>query len=735
MSAKRKTKKPKRPRRAPKPAPRKPAPIRDVDRDAYARHTTAAAARQEKQSRSGRDIGPIRPIADVARREACHQDPERFCLTYNPEAFKLPFCQDHRDAIARIKEAFTLGALYAFAMDRGKGKTTLCRMLALWTMSYGILRYLFMIGANATKAEDNLAALKSYIRFLPRYREDFPEISQAAEHLGGIAQKAGGQLCNGEPTLIEWSQDRIILPTVPTPDNWPKKWPRRADCMAPTSGSVIGASGLTGDGLRGSLLTLNTGESLRPDGVLLDDPQTPESARSLTQIATRTQLISADILGMAGPGKTISAVMPCTVIAPGDMIDQVLDRKKNPVWRGERRGILRSMPKNLEAWDRYFEVYAECAQKEPPDYDAANAYYCGHRAELDAGAEASWPERKLPHEISAVQHAMHLYFRDKFSFWSEFMNRPLAPVMEGKRLESDKVAARVSGLEEGIVPLNASILTAGVDVGQNVLWFVVAAWEPTTFTGSIIAYGAWPQQDQPYFTNSDAKRTLGLAYPDHDEDGAIQSGLSALASWLLGREWVNEGKTPLKIGLQLVDSKWKPDTVCEWCRRSEHAAIILPSQGRYVGAKSIKHWHQFEKRPGERLGLHWLIGPIAKSKRATRIAAVDVNFWKTTIAEKLTVSPANKGAITIWGRPGQDHRMLADHCCAQFWTDVSANGRTVREWQVKPDRKDQDHLWDCLVYATAAASIQGCVLPATAESQPAKKGASWSQRQKSRRRG
>src|SRR5262249_3527758 len=159
----------------------------------------------------------------------------------------------------------------------------------------------------------------------------------------------------------------LILPTVPPPANWPRSWALRGDGMVPTSGSVVSASGLTGDGIRGSLLTLPTGDSLRPDLVLLDDPQTAESARSPAQNAMREQLIAADVLGMAGPGRTISAVMPATVIAPGDMVDCLLDRQKHPLWRGERTRMLRSMPTDLDAWERYREVWARCALREPPD--------------------------------------------------------------------------------------------------------------------------------------------------------------------------------------------------------------------------------------------------------------------------------------------------------------------------------------------------------------------------------
>jgi hypothetical protein len=95
----------------------------------------------------------------------------------------------------------------------------------------------------------------------------------------------------------------VVLPTVAPPANWPRHWPLRADGMVPTSGAVVSASGLTGEGIRGSLLTLTTGEMVRPDLVLLDDPQTHESAHSQTQNVTREQLVGADVLGMAGPGQ------------------------------------------------------------------------------------------------------------------------------------------------------------------------------------------------------------------------------------------------------------------------------------------------------------------------------------------------------------------------------------------------------------------------------------------------
>src|SRR5262245_10104363 len=331
-----------------------------------------------ESSQTGREIAPLPEIANVRRRSRCRRSLKLFCEVYNPGAFSLSWSADHMKAIARIEEAVLLGALYAYALPRGSGKTTLLRMAALWALSYGHRRYVFSIGANQEKAGDTLAAVKTWMRFLPDYVADFPEVGYPANRLGGIAQRAGGQLCEGEPTLIEWGKERIILATVLPPGNWPRGWPRRSDGVAPTSGAVLSASGLTGDGIRGSLLTLTTGETIRPDLVLLDDPQTSESSNSPTQNVTRERLVSADVLGMAGPGRSISAMMAATVISPGDMVDNLLDRTKHPLWRGERTRLLKSMPGNLDAWERYREVWARCALKEPPDFAEANAHYRTH---------------------------------------------------------------------------------------------------------------------------------------------------------------------------------------------------------------------------------------------------------------------------------------------------------------------------------------------------------------------
>lgn len=706
-----------------------------MPKHSYEQHRDRQGEQQRQQSRSGRDIGPIPEIANPRRRARCRGSLRLFCETYNPEAFSLAWSDDHLRGIARLEEAATRGALYAFAMPRGSGKSTLSRMAALWAISYGLRRYAFTIGANLSKAREAMQAIKTWVRFLPLYVADFPEIAYPVAKLAGIAQRAVGQLSEGTPTLIEWSQDRVILPTVKPPPNWPKSWKLRADGYVPTSGAALSAAGLTSDGIRGSLLTLSTGATIRPDLVLLDDPQTPESAVSPAQNEKRERLISADVLGMAGPGQTISAVMPCTVIAPGDMADRILTRSLHPLWRGERTRLLRRMPEDLAHWEDYLEEYRRCAQLEPPDYTTANAYYLAHQERLEAGCEASWPERKLPGEVSAIQHAIHLYARSPAAFFAEYQNTPLDRKAEDRgQLVADTLAARINRHDRGVAPAQASRVVAMVDVQGDLLYWLVCALADD-YTGAVIDYGTYPEQGRPYFTLSDARPTLPQVVGISSVEGSVFAGLERLADSLLTREWRVDGRSSgLRIERMLVDANWgqSTDTVYRWARHTAHAAVVTPSHGKAIGARAAP-MSEWQRQDGERRGLNWRLRQ--SRHRSGRYVIYDTNFWKTFAASRLIQPLGERGAITLFGDKSYIHRLLSHHLTAEYRSREPGD-REVDVWSLRPERPD-NHWWDCYVGCMVAASIQGAILAGTEKGAAprAKERVSWSELQRRSREG
>jgi len=594
--------------------------------------------------------------------------------------------------------------MLAIAMPRGSGKTTLCRLGVLWAVAFGHIIYPFLIGANEEKAVANLDAIKLWMRELHPFVDDFPEISHGVRLLGGIANRASGQICGGEPTFIRWEKTRVVLPRVLKPKNM--RW--RKGRWAPTSGAVIGVSGLTGEGIRGSLFAHPDGRQVRPDLVLLDDPQTDESARSRQQNIDRLALIRGAVLGMAGPGKRISAVMPCTVIRPGDMIDQVLDRKKHPLWRGVRTKLLRSMPANMGAWEAYWEVYRECMARSVPTMEPANDYYRDHRDELDAGASASWKARHSVDEVSAIQHGMNLLCeRGLEAFMSEFQNSPLDPAEEEPlHLTAEQIAAKVCGLDRALVPKQAQHLAAYVDVHDRLLYYVVSAWSPD-FAGVVIDYGTYPPQPGAYFAQSSAPRAMADLHPGLTEDARLLAGLNALVSAMLAKAFRREDQAEVRIGRLLIDAKWgqKTELVKQFCRRHpQGGSVLLPAMGIGFGP-TRKTFSEYRPEPGAVIGLNWR---LATQTGGDRVVSIDTNWWKTFAATRLAMPVGTPGGWELFGREPRVHALFADHCVAEEPKTIvhKESGRERVQWEWKPGRPD-NHYWDCLVGSAVAGSMLG----------------------------
>jgi len=667
----------------------------------YDAHRRDMAERRAQQSAAGRDIGPTPAIADPKRRKRCERNLALFARTYNPATFYWPWSPDLREVIETIEQSIFSGGMTAIALPRGGGKSSICRTAVLWAVSYGLVAYPFIIAANAEKASESLGALKIWMRTLEPYDVDFPEITRAARYVRGQANRAQGTLCNGQETFFRWEADRIVLPRVPPPPNGETDGP-----WARTSGIVIGTSGLTGEGIRGSLFAHPDGRSVRPDFVLLDDPQTDESARSVLQNAERLSLITGAVLGMAPPGKQMAAVMPLTVIQPGDMADKVLDRKENPLWRGIRRKLLTTMPTNMADWQEYFEVYNSGMGQTKQDIKPANRYYRTHRAQLDAGASASWRFRKGANEVSAIQHAMNLYCRLKPArFMAEFQNEPLVPDEAADLLTPLGVAAQFNRLPRGMVATKAQYVTGFIDVHDEILYWTVSAWEPD-FTGGPVDYGVYPSQPVPYFVHSWVRRKLADVHPSAGKEGAIQAGLDVLVGQLLSREWMREDGAAMKVGRLLVDCAYDRDLVCAFCRRSPHSGIVMPTRG-YPVPRGQEWSGHFLGKEGGQTGFHWRIPP---PKGGGRYVLTDVNFWKSLAWERFRVAVGNPGAWSLFGDDPKAHAMLADHYCGERPVWVVAKGMGRWEWEVKEKRNDV-HWWDCLVGTAAAAAMLGVMIP------------------------
>ena len=659
----------------------------------YEEKKNAARNRNLALAMAGRDIGELPDVVNPERKKRCRTNFRMFCEEYFPETFSLEWSPDHLKAIHKIETAVLKGGLFALAMPRGSGKSSLTEVAAIWAMLYGHREFIMLIGATESAALELLDSLMTEFEINEHLAADFPEVCYPIQQLDGIANRCAGQLYHGERTRITWTSNEIVLPTIKG---------------SAASGIVVRVAGITGR-IRGMKYKRPDGRSVRPSLVVIDDPQTSESAGSLEQTRKRIRVLAGDILGLAGPGQKISGIMPCTIIRPGDMADIILNRQTHPDWNGERTKMVYEFPKNMKLWEQYAEIRAE-ALREEGNFRRATEFYEAHRAEMDEGAKVSWEARYNHDEISALQHAMNLKFQDEIAFAAEYQNDPLPEDTGGEEILSiDAICAKINGLPHNKVPLACDRITLFIDVQKALLFYVVTAWAEN-FTGSVIDYGSWPDQHRREFSLADANPTIQSEFPRAGLEGGLYAALTALTDDLLGREWEREDGAVLKIERALIDANWgtSTDLVYQFCRESKFAGIVLPSHGRYVGASS-KPMTEYRKQPGDRLGFNWMMPSVAK-KRAVRHVIFDSNFWKSFVHARLAVSTGDKGSLTLYGRIPSIHQLLAEHLTAEYRVKTQGRGRTVDEWKLKPEHHD-NHWLDCLAGCAVCGSMLGCSLP------------------------
>jgi len=673
----------------------------------YSRGKTAESA----------DIGAIHPVANPKRREACRLNLEKFLVTYFPHSSgKNPLSDDHKALIAYLQNIVLHGGRLADAVYRGFAKTTITENTAIYAVLYGHRGFVALFGATGTLSKENIESIKSELETNDLLDEDFPEVTQAIRALEGKPQRCKSQTCEGELTHIVWTAKKIVLPTI-------------AGSLA--SSAIIVANGLMAAS-RGMKHKRSDGTASRPDLVLVDDPQTDESAEKPARVKKRLSVLRKVILKLAGHQKKLACVVNGTIIQKDDMMDELTDGKRNRSFQRVRIKMVRKWADAHET--HWMGPYAKLRQSydidDPDDQARAHAeateYYRANREAMDAGCQVSWDHCFDPEsEISGIQHAYNLLIDDGADvFAAECQGEP-------RDSEADEDAPRLAGIPErinrlarGMAPIWANRLVGFCDVQGKVLYYLVLALADD-FTAAVIDYGTQPEQPREYFTLREVPRTLQQDLEAAQKQGvekkgsqeaAIWHGLDLLSERIINKSWPREDNTLLRIERFLVDSggTWT-DTIYEWCRRSAYGAIVMPSKGESVACQK-RPMTEWDIKPHERPGFHTIV-TTDPTRRAVRLLKFDPYFWKTFIARRLaTLGP---GSLSAFGESKERHKMLDDHLKAESPEKTFGRGRTVWVWSQRPGQ--DNHLLDCLVGSYAAGSLQGCRLGENRPKETAKK--------------
>ena len=610
----------------------------------------------------------------------------------------------HLETIKAIEEAVVKGAIQCLALPRGSGKTSLCQAAVVWAILTGRRRFGVLIAANQSRANQLLNDIKTWLETNELLLEDFPEVVYPIRKLEGISQRQRAQTYKGEKTAIDWKSGVLVLPTIPG---------------SKSSGSRLAAIGLTSSGLRGLSAATREGEKIRPDLALADDPQDAERADSLEQTETRERIIKADVLGMSGPGKKIALLVTTTVIRADDLADRLLDHSKNPEFRGKRYSLVSGLPDNMNLWRKYADLRAVDLEG-GGDGKTATDFYKSNRAEMDKGCKPLWKERYNEDEISAVQNAMNLYFRDEASFRSEYQNEALDFSPNATVIDSVILANAGTNYPRGWIPSDADFVTAFIDVHKSLLYYCVAAFD-RAFNGVLLDWGTYPKQNRAVFEMKDAFPDLFVAGKTNALESALYRGLHTLVESLFAREFIREDGSEIQIERVGIDAGWGQthQLVLKFIRESGRRAMLYPSVGRFYGPTS-RQIDDYTTAQTSRRGDHWLLyrDPV---KAPNGQVMFDSNHWKTRLLTGLNSKLGDPARLRVDG-DFNEMRLLAKHLGAENMYVKEADGKRKEIWESKRKGWTDNHLLDCFVGCLVAASINGAtMLGAPDERKPRRK--------------
>lgn len=643
---------------------------------------------------AGRDVS-VRVCSDPVRRAELESDTPGWLCFFLPHLFFNPFSPAQLEWIAEIEQRATFGGDKALAAPRGEGKTMIALGVTLKLLLTGELRFPLLCAATGPAAAQLLGNVKFEIEFNDQIAEWYPEVVDCVRALEGATQRQRMQTVDGERTHLVWERDIVVFPTLP--DKY------RSRCR----GSVLMTRGLDA-AIRG----INY-RGKRPDFVLVDDPETRESAKSASQCEERERTIERDLAGLAGPGARYGRLMLCTLQNRTPCIAaKYTDPTQKPSWNGKRYRMLVTLPKRQELWEEYLHlIWIGGETGKDPEGNEANEFYRLNRAEMDEGAEVGNEHRFIADkELSALQHCYNIIARVGLAnFLTECNNDP--PIEEGPQestINETLVASRTNEFEQGRVPDDCQSLVAAIDVGKHRCYWEVQAWRAGA-TGFIVDYG-WAD-------------VMGTSIEDDDKvaiEAAVMRTLFVIRDRWISEPYIKADGEIVPIDLCPVDSGdgKMQQAVYEFVRRSGKPFVASKGFGDGRGSSPFHLGKQTNER---RIGNQWFqaLQPEAK----LWLYGFNADHWKHYVHERFQTETYDDegryraGAISLFKPVDRfQHAKFSRSIVSEKWREEFEKGKGWKRQWVKVSK--ENHWFDTTVMCAAAADMRGIRLIAESKPRP-----------------
>lgn len=573
------------------------------------------------------------------------------------------------------------GGRQSIAAPRRRGKTEITKGTVAYLIFAGMIRFPVAIAATTDHAHKLYSDFRSKLATNDLLLEDFPEVCYPIRALDGAPQRASKQHVDGILTRIVWTaNDYLSLPYV-------------AD-------SIYGGVKFTYFGLDSAIRGINI-EGDRPDFVIVDDPETEESARSIEQIDRREKLLDQDIAGLAGPDRNLAIVLLTTIQNRYCLSYRITDRTIKPAWNGLRYGMIVKWPTRMDLWEDYI-TKRRLSQQNGDQYGMdAVRFYADNRSEMDAGCEMLTDDfvpitldDGTECVLSSLQQCWNTIADTSMAaFRTEQQNDPEEEeAIETLGLKAENVQFRIGKTTQGEIPKEAQCTVLGMDIGKHASHWTFLACEEGA-VGTIFDYGVM----ETYGLNADSD--------NQSIERAILASLETFADQL-----VQEDKVPL---LCLIDSGTYTAAIYEFCRR--RGAPYFPSKGwsasRFRMPQQNTRKEAFEQCYANHLDAEnvWLYN-------------VNTEYWKQWTQSRFFTRPYDtlgnrtEGSFVLFRSDDKKrHLSFAHHIVSEEQRLIPVFGKEVkREWVVK---SRNNHWLDATALASAAMSCVGIRLVGRAEEQ------------------
>lgn len=297
-----------------------------------------------RQIDAGLDGWDLEPAAVAERRRKVF-DPlsgwQFFDTTYFPHYGRAEPSELHKYLYQRLPQMVNTisGQRDALAAPRGEAKSTKVSMsFVLWCVITGLKWYPIIVMDAFEQAAEMLEAIKAELEANPRLQGDFPE--------------ATGQ---------------------------GKVW--RVGVITTGNGRKVEAFG-SAKKIRGRRHGPH-----RPDLAVMDDIENDENVTTPAQRDKLQKFVTKGVLNLGPPDDSMDAIIIGTVLHYDSVLARFL---KNPLWNRKVFKAIIKWPDRMDLWDQFEELLLNADNPQAGE-SAAMALYQANQAEMDRGAQVSWP--------------------------------------------------------------------------------------------------------------------------------------------------------------------------------------------------------------------------------------------------------------------------------------------------------------------------------------------------------